>query len=82
MATQVVRTAYDDKVQGQSVMPTRGFGDFYYKQKKDVEGHLLPPVKQVHRQGFIYSVYVCIILEPRLILFPSRRCHYPRPRRW
>lgn len=78
MATQVVRTAYDDKVQGQSVMPTRGFGDFYYKQKKDAEGNLLPPVKQVHRQGFIYIVHVYIILEPRLILFsPPRRCHYP-----
>lgn len=44
---QVVRTAYDDKVEGQSVVPTRGFGDLYYKQGKDDEGNLLPPAQQV-----------------------------------
>ncbi|CAM9661621.1 unnamed protein product [Ectocarpus sp. 4 AP-2014] len=43
----VVRTAYDDKVEGQSVVPTRGFGDLYYKQRKDDNGNLLPPAQQV-----------------------------------
>ncbi|CAM9932737.1 unnamed protein product [Ectocarpus sp. 12 AP-2014] len=43
----VVRTAYDDKVEGQSVVPTRGFGDLYYKQRKDDDGNLLPPAQQV-----------------------------------
>lgn len=28
-------------------MPTRGFGDFYYKQKKGGDGNLLPSEKQV-----------------------------------
>lgn len=44
---QVVRTAYDKTVEGQSVVPTRGFGDLYYKQNKDGDGNLLPPEKQV-----------------------------------
>ncbi|CAN0095405.1 unnamed protein product [Scytosiphon promiscuus] len=43
----VVRTAYDDKVEGQSVVPTRGFGDLYYKQRKGDDGKLLPPALQV-----------------------------------
>lgn len=43
----MVRTAYDDKVEGQSVMPTRGFGDLYYKQRKGDDGLLLPPALQV-----------------------------------
>ncbi|CAM9653002.1 unnamed protein product [Ectocarpus sp. 13 AM-2016] len=43
----VVRTAYDDNVEGQSVVPTRGFGDLYYKQRKDDDGNLLPPAQQV-----------------------------------
>eukprot|EP00903_Cladosiphon_okamuranus_P016151 g14906.t1 len=46
-ACMVVRTAYDHTVQGQSVMPTRGFGDLYYKQRKGKEGKLLPPAEQV-----------------------------------
>ncbi|CAN0388307.1 unnamed protein product [Ascophyllum nodosum] len=45
--SMVVRTAYDGKVEGQSVMPTRGFGDLYYKQRKDADGNLLPPAEQV-----------------------------------
>ncbi|CAN0479744.1 unnamed protein product, partial [Discosporangium mesarthrocarpum] len=39
--SKVLRTSYSGEVQGQSVIPTRGFGDFYYKQRKD-----LPPHKQ------------------------------------
>ncbi|CAM9986794.1 unnamed protein product, partial [Choristocarpus tenellus] len=39
---EVARTAYNQEVKGQSVVPTRGFGDFYYKQRLD-----LPPAKQV-----------------------------------
>ncbi|CAM9110994.1 unnamed protein product [Ascophyllum nodosum] len=45
--SMVVRTAYDGKVEGQSVMPTRGFGDLSYKQRKDADGNLLPPGEQV-----------------------------------
>lgn len=47
MDSMVVRTAYDSEVEGQSVMPTRGFGDLYYKQKKDGDGKLLSPGLQV-----------------------------------
>eukprot|EP00752_Nemacystus_decipiens_P018590 g16668.t1 len=45
--SMVARTAYDDSVQGQSVVPTRGFGDLYYKQRKGEDGTLLPPAEQV-----------------------------------
>lgn len=43
----MVRTAYDHTVQGQSVVPTRGFGDLYYKQRKGEDGKPLPPALQV-----------------------------------
>lgn len=56
---QVVRTAYDSKVEGQSVVPSRGFGDFYYKQKRGRDGHLLPPEKQVAKHS-LFLVFVKI----------------------
>lgn len=58
---QVVRTAYDTTVEGQSVVPTRGFGDLYYKQKKDDGGNLLAPALQVKPgicfRNFLYSPF-------------------------
>jgi serine/threonine protein phosphatase PrpC len=33
------RIRYDADVQGQSVAPSRGFGDFYYKQRRHLQAH-------------------------------------------
>lgn len=59
----MVRIAYDNTVQGQSVVPSRGFGDLYYKQRKGEDGKLLPPAMQV-------CLRMCVSL---VCLAPSRR---------
>lgn len=40
------RTSYDGNTDGTSLSPSRGFGDLFFKQKRDADGNLHPAENQ------------------------------------